>query len=62
MIFLTTVIFLNIQAKDICKTIIVRKRDASYEQNHYIFISHKTVNQNRYLKDDAIFFEIKVHS
>lgn len=54
--------FFSAQAKDIAKTIIVKKRDATYEQNHYIFISHRTLNENRYLKNDALIFQVKIHS
>lgn len=48
------------QAKNISKTIIVKKRTASYEHNQYIFIPHKTLASNNYVKKDAIFFEVRV--
>lgn len=49
------------QAKDISKTIMVKRKNEPHEQNQYIFIPHKIVNTQNYIRDDAIFFEVRVH-
>lgn len=49
------------QQPNISKTIVVKKQDATYEQNHYIFISHRAVQNADFLKDDCIFMEVFVH-
>ncbi|XP_037028600.1 TNF receptor-associated factor 1 [Bradysia coprophila] len=48
-------------AKDISKTIVVKRKNEPHEQNQYIFIPHKTLNTRNYIRDDAIFFEVRVH-
>lgn len=50
-----------LQAKDISKTIVVKRKNEPHEQNQYIFIPHKTLNTQNYIRDDAIFFEVRVH-
>ncbi|XP_055296703.1 TNF receptor-associated factor 5-like [Sitodiplosis mosellana] len=46
---------------NISKTIVVKKQDSTYEQNQYIFISHRTIQNEDFLKDDCIFLEVFVH-
>ncbi|KAJ6637563.1 TNF receptor-associated factor 2 [Pseudolycoriella hygida] len=48
-------------AKDISKTIVVKRKNEPQEQNQYIFIPHKTLNTQNYIRDDAVFFEVRVH-
>lgn len=50
-----------LQAKDISKTIVVKRKNEPHEQSQYIFIPHKTLNTRNYIRDDAIFFEVRVH-
>lgn len=40
----------------------VRKRDATYEPNQYIFISHKAIQSRNFLRNDSLFFEVIIHS
>lgn len=54
-------LYVVLQAKDISKTIVVKRKHEPHEQNQYIFIPHKTLNTQNYIRDDAIFFEIRVH-
>lgn len=49
------------QQPNISKTIVVKRQDATLEQNQYIFISHRAVQNVDFLKDDCIFMEVFVH-
>ncbi|XP_031627898.1 TNF receptor-associated factor 5-like [Contarinia nasturtii] len=46
---------------NISKTIVVKRQDGTYEQNQYIFISHRTIQNEIFLKNDCIFLEVLVH-
>lgn len=50
-----------LQPQNISKTVTVKKHDEhSYEQNQYIFISHKTIQNEQFSRNDCIFFEVIV--
>lgn len=50
-----------LQAKNISKVVTVKKRDATYNHQQYIYIPHKTMKTQNYLMNDSIFFEVIVH-
>jgi len=59
------------EAKDFYKTIVVKKINKEHidngnncenERNIYIHISHSTINSCNYVKNNAIFLEVRVHT
>lgn len=49
-----------VPAGDVCKTIVAKGSVDVYEQAQYIFITHKQLKRGAYVRDDAIFFEVRV--
>lgn len=47
-------------AQDVCKTIVARGSVDADEQAQYIFITHKTLKRGEFVRDDAVFFEVRV--
>lgn len=47
-------------AGDVCKTIVAKGSADVNEQAQYIFITHKQLKRGAYVRDDAIFFEVRV--
>lgn len=39
----------------------VKKLDATYNHLQYIYIPHKTMKTQNFLRNDSIFFEVIVH-
>lgn len=48
-------------ANDVRKTITAKGTADVYEQAQYIFITHKSLRRGSYVRDDTIFFEVRVH-
>lgn len=49
------------QSQDYIRNLVVKKKNEDYNVNQYIHISHKTIEQRNYLRNDAIILEVRVH-
>uniref|UniRef100_A0A1L8DKX6 Putative tnf receptor-associated factor 3 isoform x1 n=1 Tax=Nyssomyia neivai TaxID=330878 RepID=A0A1L8DKX6_9DIPT len=48
------------EVKNITKTLIAKRKNDKYETNQYIHIPHKMLTTSDYVKNDAIFFEVRI--
>ncbi|XP_055522781.1 TNF receptor-associated factor 1 isoform X1 [Wyeomyia smithii] len=45
---------------DFCKAILARRKHQNYEKNQYIHIPHQVLRSEHYIRDDAIFLEVRI--
>ncbi|XP_058826542.1 uncharacterized protein LOC131686588 isoform X1 [Topomyia yanbarensis] len=48
------------RSKDFSKTILARRKHQNYEKNQYIHIPHQVLRSEHYIRDDAIFLEVRI--
>uniref|UniRef100_A0A1B0D0T4 MATH domain-containing protein n=1 Tax=Phlebotomus papatasi TaxID=29031 RepID=A0A1B0D0T4_PHLPP len=48
------------EAQNITKVLVAKRKNDKYESNQYIHIPHKVLTKCHYVKNDAIFFEVRI--